>query len=399
MGWPNNILSGNMPTVPGATSQPNSTIVNPITSPSNPGLFTYHDPGTTTNALFQSGVNAAAPSQGISPQYQQILDSIQKQQDYANGVSASNAESLAAQRGLSGSSIEQFGVQQGLAQNSQAAQGAIQSTLGQNAQQQTALQELQAQLYGQRAQSLAGLNSDELTSLRNNDFQTRQLALQQSLGQQGLSIAQQNAAAQAAQAKQNGINSLITSGAQLIAPHLFGGSTAGGGGAGNYGGLAQAFSGTTAGGGATAVPYAGAGTPGSTFFPGGLGQVGTNTPGVFGSGGTLLNTAGTSTLGASDVLPGIAGWQLGTGTFGDNRYTNTGGIIGATTGSLFGPAGSAIGGFIGAGAGGLSNQVANQVSSHLGNTAGSFVRYTNPLTSIPDIASKISSGISNVFPF
>lgn len=397
MAYFNNILSA-MPSMPGAPSQPNSTIINNLPSPTtDPGLFSYHDPGVSTNGLFQSGITAAAPSNGVSAQYQQILDSIQKQQDYANGVSSASASDLAARRGLSGSSIEQFGVQQGLAQNSQAAQGAIQTTLGENAQQQTALQQLQAQLYGQRAQSLAGLNSDELTSLRNNDFQTRQLALQKSLGQQGLDIAQQNAAAQAAQAKQNATNSLITSGAQLIAPHLFN-STVGGGGAGNYGGLTQAFSGMTPGGGASAIPYTGGGTPGSTFFPG-MGGVGTNAPGMFGQGGTLFNTAGTSSIGAGNVLPGIAGWQLGTGTFGDNRYTNTGGIIGATAGSMFGPLGSAAGGFIGAGLGGLSNQVANQVSSHLGNTAGSFVRYTNPLTSIPDVVNKISSGVSNVFPF
>lgn len=362
-------------------------------------LYQYHDPGATTNDLFQNAIKSATPSAGISSGYQSILDTIKKQQDYATGVGTSAAQSLAAKRGLTGSSIEQFGTQQAVEAASRAAQDASTNALLQNESQQNALRQLQAQLYGSRAQSLAGLNSDELTSLRNADFSQQQLAQQGLLGQQQIDLARANIGAAEDIASEQARNSLISSGASILAPYLlpklfgFGGGgagaggvpgAAGGGGSGVLGGLFNI------GGGNGFLGLSGAG--GAPLPAGALGPA---SPGMFGPGGALFNTAGTSTLGASNILPGLAGWQLGTHTFGDNRYTNTGGIIGGIGGSIFGPAGSALGAFLGAGAGKLSDRVATGVSKRLGNTAGSIVRYTNPLTAIPDVAHKVS----NVFPF
>lgn len=327
-------------------------------APSNP-LYQYHDPSTSTQGVFQQGVNAAAPSQGISPQYQTILDSIQKQQDYANSVSAANASSLAAKRGLSGSSTEQFGVQQGLAQNSLVAQNAIQSTLGQNAQQQTQLQALQAQLYGNRANQLAGLNSDELTSLRNSDYSQQYLQLQQSLGQQGLNIQQQNIAANQKIAQQNAQNSLLQSGATLAAPYLFGGGGGSAGGAGFFSSLGGSLfggSGAAGAGSLTGTAYTGAPGAASSLFPGGLGAVGTGTP----------------ALSAAGYTPGV-GAVIGAGA-GAMALANLGQKYGGTVGSfLANPIGAQL-------------NLAKSALSSGGNAISNF-------------GSDVSKAASSVFPF
>lgn len=368
-----------------------------------PAVTSLSTPATS----FQDVKNTLSPPPGgLLPQYQTAIDLINKQRDYYAGLGASAAQGLATKRGNAGSSTEQFGVQSAYNDANRTAMEQTASLLGQSAAGQTQLQGI-----------LGNLTSDEVASLRNMSLSQQQMALQQMLGQRGLDIAQQNIGASEDIANQQARNSLIGSIGNMVSPFLLpklfgssgvpgmGSGTAGGGGIFNVGGgngfLGMGGSGTTASG----VGYSGAGAPASSLFPGGVtapgGTVGTGVGGggMFGAGGSLFNTAGTSAMGAGDVLPGVAGWQLGTHQFGDNRYTNTGGIIGATAGSMFGPLGSAAGGFIGAGLGGLSNQEANQVSKHFGNTAGSVLRYTNPLTAIPDSISKVSNAAKKIFPF
>lgn len=374
------------------------------------------------NANFEKGIQAAQPYSGISPETQHILDMIRQNQNYSQGQGVAQAQSLAAKRGITGSSTEQFGTQEAIGQASRAAQDAQANVLLENLKRNQSLQDLQAQGYFNRANqegqvgaqinnSLANLTSDEIASLRNMSFQDRSLALQQLLGQQGIDVAQQNINAQKDINKNNSEMNLIGQIGQGVTPWALGKlfpsganvpGTAGTTGRGitgiaNIGGTGKGFLGF---GGAGGSPLA-------------AGAEGPASPGLVGPGGALFNSAGTSAIGAGNVLPGVAGWQLGTHAFGDNRYTNTGGIAGAVGGSLFGPAGSAAGGFIGAGLGGLSNQAANQVSNHLGNTAGSVLRYSNPLTAIPDTISKlsnpsqtiksvtssVSNAVSKVFPF
>lgn len=313
-------------------------------NPGNP-LYQYHDPGTSTNDLFQRGINAAQPSTGVSPQYQSILDTIRNQQDYATNTGSANAISLAARRGLTGSSIEQFGVNQAGEAASRAAQDASSNVLLQNQQQQNALQQLQAQLYGNRAQSLSSLNSDELNSLRNADYSNNYLNLQQSLGQQGLDVARANIGANQDIAQQQARNNLFTSGASILAPYLFGG-----GGGGMFGG----------GGGA------GTGTPGF-FGMSGLTSLGSNigTSGA-GAGGVPLTSAGTGAGFGAGAIP-LAG-------YGAMQLANYGQRVGGTAGAfLANPIGAQL-------------NIAKKALSSGGNA-------------ISNAASGVSKAVTSVFPF
>lgn len=361
-------------------------------------------------ATFQQGVTASTPSSSISPQFQTILDSIQKQQDYANVAGTSAAQSLAAKRGLAGSSIEQFGTDQAIAQNSMAAQNAIQSTLSQNAQQQSQMQQLQAQGYFNRANTEATtgaqlgtaqgqLTSDEIASQRNLQLAQQQMALQQSLGQQGLGIQNANIDLAKHTADQNSRNALLGTGSALLSPYLlpsiFGNPSTIGQGGGVLSGLFGGGGAASAFGGGMSTASAGSAAAGasSSLFPGGVAAA---SPGASGLAG----------FGAGSALAGLGGYYAGSKVFGggnlqkgDQGAMNVGSAIGGVGGSLFGPAGSAAGAFLGSGYGKLSNRLVNGVSNSLGTTAGEVVRYANPVTAIAAVGNKISSAVSSVFPF
>lgn len=160
--------------------------------------------------LFQQGVQASTPSQGISPQTQQILNIIKQQQDYAQKQGISQAQALAGRRGIAGSSAEQFGVQSAIEAAARSGQEATQQALGQDFQAQQALQQLQAQGYFQgagqeltantaNAQLAANLTSDELASLRGITDSAQNRALQERLGVAGV-MAQNYATEQARRA-------------------------------------------------------------------------------------------------------------------------------------------------------------------------------------------------------
>lgn len=129
----------------------------------------------------------------------------------------------------------------------------------------------------------------------------------------------------------------------------------------------------------------------------------------FGPGGSLLNTAGTSTFGAGNILPGFGGYYAGTRTFkptqeGDQSAENVGGVIGGVGGSAFGPVGSAVGAYVGTGVGKANNRLVKGIDKSLGNSAGSVARYSNPFTGIPagynkakDLIKDPSGTISKVF--
>lgn len=372
-------------------------------------------PLTAGNDYYKSAINTLQPtaSSPVGPGTQQILDLIQRQGDIYKGQNQADASSYAISRGIGGSSTDILSRIQAGSLADQATLNSRTSTLlqGQQYQQnalgaianlQGAQGNLANQYQGQAQLSGANLTSDEVASQRNMILQQQALALQQQLGLAGIQQGQNNIDAAQQIAQQQARNQLLMGGAQLLVGGgglfggggFFGGGSGGGGGNGLFSGLGNAFSGTTAGGGA--VPYAGGGSPASSLFPGGVGPVGTNTPGLFGQGGTLFNTAGTSSLGVGNILPGLGGYYAGTQAFGatqsgDQGAMNVGGALGAFAGSAFGPLGSAAGGFLGAGYGKASNRLVNGINHSLGNTAGSIARYANPVTAVSAVANKVSS--------
>jgi len=365
----------------------------------------------------------APPASGIAAPYQSAIDMINKQRDYYANLGAASAQGLAAKRGLSGSSIEQFGTQSAINQVNNAALSQTSALLGQGANAQNS-----------NTQLGANLTSDEIASLRNMDLSKQYMAMQQSLGQQGIDVSRQNISSAQDIAQQQARNSLIQSGASLLAPSLLnsfrklnpgtgdpsiGLGVGGGGGSGSGGGFLSSLNPFSSAGIGSTTPST---LSGSAYNPGFVpqssmvpqmtaGQVGTSAPGMFGAGGSLFNTAGTSSLGMGDVLPGVAGWQAGTAAFGDNRYTNVGGIGGAAVGSIFGPLGSAAGGFLGTAAGKYGDQANTSLQHSLGNTGAALAKpFIDPIGTAVDIASnpgkKIGQAVSgavntvkNIFPF
>lgn len=128
--------------------------------------------------------------------------------------------------------------------------------------------------------------------------------------------------------------------------------------------------------------------PRKEFLPGG-GTSGTPLSRLFGSGGSLLNTAGTSSpFSLGNIGAAGLGYQLGKGTFGESSATNVGAVLGAGAGSFFGPVGAGIGAYLGQGAGRLAERSVKGIEKSLGGTAGSAARYFNPFTGIPAAAKK-----------
>lgn len=320
-------------------------------------LYMYHNPADSTADLFQKGIDAAAPSSGISPQYQSILDTIKKQQEYATSTGTSAAQSLAAKRGLTGSSMEQFGTQQAVEGASRAAQDAGSNVLLQNESQQNQLRQLQAQLYGNRAQNLAGLGSDELNSLRNADYSANYLQLQQQLGQQGLDISRQNIDANRDIAQQNSRNQLLMGGASILAPMLFGG---GGGGGMGLPGLFGA-SGGAAGAAGGFTPYAAGGLPG---------------PYAYGAGAAGAGT-GLSGFAAAHPLGAMA--AAGYGSMLQSKFTAP----------YFDKA-------LGTTLGGAGNFLFNPIGSQL-NAAKKII--SQPGNAVKNVVNKVTDTVGSVFPF
>lgn len=354
--------------VPGVVPVPNIQ-----TSPSFGnvmGALRLQQPG---QQFLNQGVQALTPSSGISPETQQAIDVINKQRDYYASLGQSAAQGLATQRGIAGSSTEQFGVQNALTQTNNAALGQIQGLLSNDVQNKAALQLAQGQLLGgygtnlnQLQAGLSGLGgqltSDEIASQRNMALSQQALGLQAMLGQQGIDLGYANINSAQSIASQQARNALIGSVGQMLTPYLFGG----GGGGGMLGGL---FGG--GGGSLTGTAYGGAGSPASSLFPGGLGQVGTGTSGF--------------SFGMPNLALGAGGMIAGQNMFGNNMYSNIGGVAGGIGGSMFGPIGSGIGSFLGEGLG--------NVYGNLNNTAKSLI---NPFANPSATLNTIGSGISKV---
>jgi hypothetical protein len=324
---------------------------------------------------------------GTSSDVQSAIDLINKQRDYYAGLGASNAQGLALSRGQAGSSTEQFGVQQAINQTNQAALGATGNLLQQNMQ-----NNLQQRL------QLGQLTSDEIASLRNMGLSQQYMGLQQSLGQQGINLGYANMDAARQYANQQSRNQLIGAGANLLGSGafgnlfgggggggLFGGSGTGGGGGlfGNFGGnVSQAFG----GGSLSGTGYGGAGSPSSSLFPGGLGPQGVGT----GTGMGGMQLGGGMGLGAN-LAGGGVGMLAGQQAFGNNRYSNIGGIGGGIMGSMFGPIGAGLGSFAGEGVGAAYGGLSN-----LGKSA---VTAINPFAAGGTGISNVVKSIGSVFPF
>lgn len=169
--------------------------------------------------------------------------------------------------------------------------------------------------------------------------------------------------------------SLLGAGTNLLGIGLM--TRGGGGGGGGLGGL-----------------FGGGGQTASSSLVGGGQPFAVKGAGLFGQGGSLLNTAGTSAPGFGSLAGGLLGYQLGRTAFrptqnGDRGAQNVGAAIGGVGGSLFGPAGSAIGSFLGSAVGKAQNRLQKGVEKSLGGTAGSIVKYAQPTTAIASVSKKI----------
>lgn len=349
--------------------------VNPFPSyPINFGNVTNRD-------LFQKGVDTLTPSTNlIGPDTQQILDYLGQQGDLNKETGISNAVSLAARRGLSGSSIEQYGTQEAGAQADQATLGARISVLNEAAKRRQDAQSKLADLYSGRGNTEAQLTSDELASLRNADFSNRYLDLQKQLGQQGIDISRENIDANRDIARRDSRNNLIGNIISGGIP-LLGLLGKGGGGGGLFGGGTGA-AGTS---GLGSLFNFGIGGGGAPLAPGAFGPA---SPGMFGAGGSILNTAGAATPGLGAILPGLAGYSLGQNVFGTSKEGKIGGIAGGIGGSFFGPAGAGIGAFAGQGLGNAYSKLSDVGKSVVAPAL-------NPVKTVTTIA----KSVKKVFPF
>lgn len=274
-------------------------------------------------------------AQGISPEASNVMNLINQQRDYYAHLGESAAKARATQFGNAGSSIEQFGIAQADQQTNQAALGAQSNVLTSDMANQLA-----------QRQQLAGLTSDEIASLRNMELSQQYMGMQQNLGQQGINLGYQNLNQAAKLGQQQGTNQLIGS----LAPLLFGGGGGSFGGFGSGGGnsfISGLF------GGSSSAPSL---TPGGAG--GGFTGLGTNPLSAYGTGagatsatpGMFSGFGGGAGLGTT-VGAGAGGMVLGQQAFGNNRYSNFGGVAGGIGGSIFGPAGTALGSFAGEGLG------------------------------------------------
>lgn len=310
-----------------AFTAPTAPATSTTTTP-NPNSPTFQDilnrlnkpADLSSSPLFQQAITASTPSGGISPQTQNILDVIKKQQQQSQAEGIAAAQSLAAKRGITGSSTEQFGTQQAIELAQRTGQDATTAALTNDLNQQNALKMTQVQgLFqgaGLQLQSnddlnklAATLTSDQIASLNNMDFQNRSLALQQLLGQQGIQAANANIAAQKDISKQNSQYGLAGSILQGATPFA----------------LAKLFAGTA---GAAAIPAAlgaGATVGGATGIAGGgLGLLAANPLSAYGAGsigtGGATAATGAGIAGGAAVGAGLLG--AGIGSMALDKYTN-----------------------------------------------------------------------------
>lgn len=228
-----------------------------------------------------------------------------------------------------------------------------------------------------------GLEVASDQDITNSVLDLRRSELENKLAQDQANQEQSFAESLARQQRKQGITeSLIGLGGQLGSAALLGGGFGGGGAGGGKGLLSGLF-----GGGGTGP------TASSSLINNGA-PFGVKGAGLFGSGGSLLNTAGTSSFGAGSIGGGLLGYQAGRSVFrptqaGDRGAQNAGAAIGGIGGSFFGPAGSAVGSFLGSAVGKAQNRIQKGVEKSLGGTAGSIAKYVQPTTAIASVSKKI----------
>lgn len=322
---------------------------------------------------FQSGLDMLKPSnadEGLSPEYQKVIDQIRSNATYYGNQGAQQAQALAAKRGLTGSSIEQFGTQTALDNTNRAAADEESQVQLANLQRRQSLQDASAKALLDRAslegstgssQDITGANltSDEIASQRNMQMFNDQLTLQGLLGQQGIDLARDNMNTSAdianKQANYNLIGSVAGGALPYLLPKIFGSS--GGGAAGSPGFLSSLFGGG-AGAGATGagpggIPLAGAANGPLAGF-GGLGGL------------AAIGGAGIASAGISKWLAPYLQKSLG------------------TTG--------------GGAAGFLLNPIGSQLNSLKGIFGGGNV-VSNVSNKVTNAVSSVGNAVSNIFPF
>lgn len=292
---------GNIPVPSPVPGSMNTIPTTPVAAPAQP---TFNDivnrlnSNRTVNPVREVGGGATlerslgeiAPSTGLRPEIQRVLDLIQQRTTEARSRGVSEAQALAVRRGIAGSSTEQFGTQTAASEAEKAGRDAETNILLENAKREQALQDLRARILADRStqegtvgaqvgiqeaqlgadldKALAGLTSDEIASLRNMDLANRTLALQQLLGERGLAIESANIDASKDIARDAARNNLLTAGIGAVVPSVLqkilgGGGGAAAGGGGGAGGLASLFSLGLGGGGAGGGAAGGAAASGA----------------------------------------------------------------------------------------------------------------------------------------
>lgn len=344
---------------------PNATTTGPATpaAPAYPSYGpTFQDVMSRLNGplagadTFQKGIANATPTQGVSPELQTVLDNIKSNQSFNTDAGTSAASALASRRGLAGSSVEQFGVTNAANDAARTAQDQSTSVLLADAARKQAMQDMVTKGYFDRAgaEGTAGttmattganLTSDEIASLRNQQFQQQQLTLQQQLGQEGIDVANRNIDASKQIAQQNGTNSLIGAGLGAILPslipHLFPSASGVGGTA------ATIFDNTPGVGTGAFAPYSPGGLPGP--YAAGTGAVPGATAGftpglgslaAAGAGAMILSKAAENKYGtAAGIVANPIGYQLNKAkdiiSSGGNVVSNAASSIGKAVSSVF----------------------------------------------------------------
>ncbi len=375
-------------------------------------------PGAATESLFQKGVSGLAPSGGIRPETQRILDILEERTGRAAKRGASEAQALAGRRGVKGSSIEQFGTAEAIRAAEESGRTAEANVLLENLRTDTRFQELQSTAFLDRASKIdqitsnqeiaqlqaeasrgnqqaqiqleqklaeAGLTSDEIASQRNIDLQLQQLEIERILGEQGLALTRENIKQATDAARRTSRDQLVGNLTSAFGPQvlssIFGGGGAGGGTAGGGGGLfggggLDLFGGAKNlfGGAANALGFntlkgvaaSGGGAPGSAFFggAGGLtGQVGTGVPALPGIGQIAGGAAGV----ALQVGGGLVGARAAKSITGGG---SKGQAAGSFIGSLLGAGvGGGLGALVGGVGGGVLGKTVSDIGKSISNTA------------------------------
>lgn len=204
-----------------------------------------------SRAATERALGEIGPTEGLRPEFQEILDRIEANRGEDVRAAGSAAQALAVRRGVQGSTIEQAGVAEATTGANRTARDLEVNVLNRNVELNQLNRTQRAQLLSSQAgieaaaaqlefsgglevkslftqmdqrnkELIAQLKSDELATVRNLIENNRDREVQMYLGEKGIAIQRENIAAsrEAAKAQQKTdlISSVISGGALAIAP-------------------------------------------------------------------------------------------------------------------------------------------------------------------------------------